>query len=81
MLIKTKGKAIELLNRALPYPQQIKNIDLDKESVIYFSWRDGQYKLSLEFCTIEEVDGPFLRVSDSAILMTRLIKSQFGIVM
>lgn len=34
MLITTKGKGIELLNRALPYPEQMKNIDLDKENEI-----------------------------------------------
>lgn len=35
MKIETKGKAIELLNKALPYPEQIKNIDLEQESAIF----------------------------------------------
>jgi len=35
-MIPTKGKAIELLNTALPCPEQMKNIDLDNEGAIYF---------------------------------------------
>ena len=47
MLITTKGKGIELLNRALPYPEQMKNIDLDKENAIYFDLPDSDIGRSL----------------------------------
>jgi len=78
MLIKTKGKGIELLNRALPYPEQMKNIDLDKENAIYFDWRSSRYKLDLQFCRIDKSNGCILEGTDSAILMTQLLKAQFS---
>lgn len=81
MLIKTKGKGIELLNRALPYPEQMKNIDLDIENAIYFDWRSSRYKLDLQFCRIDRSNGCILESNDSAILMTQLLKAQLGTIM
>jgi hypothetical protein len=81
MLITTKGKGIELLNRALPYPEQMKNIDLDKENAIYFDWRSKRYKLDLQFCRVERSNGCILEVDDSSILMTRCLKAQLGTIM
>ena len=81
MLITTKGKGIELLNRALPYPEQMKNIDLDEENAIYFNWRSSRYKLDLQFCRIDRTNGGILEANDCAILMTQLLKAQLGTVM
>lgn len=81
MLITTKGKGIELLNRALPYPEQMKNIDLDKENAIYFDWRSQRYKLDLQFCRIDIINGQFLEGDDCSILMTQCLKSQLGTIM
>ena len=81
MLITTKGKGIELLNRALPYPEQMKNIDLDKENAIYFDWRSDRYKLDLQFCRIDRSNGGILEGNDSTILMTQLLKAQLGTIM
>jgi hypothetical protein len=78
MLITTKGKGIELLNRALPYPEQMKNIDLDKENAIYFDWRSQRYKLDLQFCRVQRSNGYILEGDDSSILMTQCLKSQLG---
>lgn len=81
MLIPTKGKGIELLNRALPYPEQMKNIDLDKENAIYFDWRSQRYKLDLQFCRVERSNGCILEGDDSSILMTQCLKAQLGTIM
>jgi hypothetical protein len=78
MIIKTKGKAIELLNNSLPYPEQIKNIDLDIQDAIYFDWRSARYKLCLQFCCIDMSEGCFLNGNDASILMTQLLKSNIG---
>lgn len=81
MLIETKGKGIELLNRALPYPQQMKDIDLDKENAIYFTWRSSRYKLDLGYCRIDMVNGCMLEGNDAAMLMTQCLKAQLGTIM
>lgn len=76
MLIPTKGKAMELLYRAIPYPEQIRNIDLDKEKTIYFDWRSVRYKLYLEYCRVERVNGHFLEGDGCSILMTQCLRTQ-----
>ena len=81
MIIKTKGKGIELLNRSLPYPKQMKNIDLDKENAIYFDWRSSRYKFDLRFCIIYRSNAGILEGNDSAILMTQLLKAQLVTIM
>jgi hypothetical protein len=81
MIIETKGKGIELLNRALPYPEQMKNIDLDKEDAIYFTWRSSRYKLDLCYCRIDMVNGCLLEGNDASILMTQVLKAQLGTIM
>tara|TARA_R110000822_G_scaffold238943_2_gene368910 strand:+ start:311 stop:556 length:246 start_codon:yes stop_codon:yes gene_type:complete len=81
MLITTKGKGIELLNKALPYPEQMKNIDLDKENAIYFEWRSDKYKLDLQFCSVDRSNCGMLEGNDASILMTKLLKMQLGSIM
>lgn len=81
MLIATKGKGIELLNRALPYPEQMKDIDLDVENSIYFTWRSARYKLDLQYCRIDKSEGCILSGDDASILMTQCLKAQLGTIM
>jgi hypothetical protein len=81
MIITTKGKGIELLNRALPYPEQMKNIDLDKENSIYFDWRSQRYKFDLQFCRVEKSNGCILESDDTSILMTQCLKAQLLTIM
>jgi hypothetical protein len=81
MLIPSKGKAIELLNRSLPYPDQMKDFDLEKDGAIYFTWRQVRYKLDLNYCRVEESEGSFLTGTDASILMGHLLKSQLGSVL
>ncbi len=80
MLIKTKGKGVELLNKSLPYPEQMKDIDLDKEDVIYFTWRSLRYKLDLCYCRVDVVDGCLLKGEDIAILMTQCLKVRLEVI-
>ncbi len=81
MLIKTKGKGIELLHRALPYPEQIKNIDIDKENAIYFDWRTQRYKLDLQICIVLRTNGCILEGDDASILITQCLKFQIGMIL
>lgn len=77
-LFTTKGKAIELLNRALPCPEQMKNIDLDKENAIYFDWRSQRYRLDLKFCAVARINGLIFVSDDASILMTQCLRAQLG---
>ncbi len=66
MLIETKGKAIELLNKALPYPEQMIDIDLEKDRSVYFTWRSQRYKLELEYCMVMRSNGSILEGDDAS---------------
>jgi len=74
----TKGQAIELLNVSIPYPDQMKNFDFDKDGVIYFEWRRNRYRLELQFCRIEKSEGCILIGDDCSMLMTHLLKSKLS---
>ena len=78
MLITTKGMGVELLKISLPYPEQMKNIDLEKEDAIYFDWRFSRYKLDLRFCQIDRVNNGVLEGDDCSILMRQLLKNNLG---
>ena len=78
MLIETQGKGIELLLKSLPYPEQMKNIALEREDAIYFDWRSARYKLDLQFCIIYKLVDTCLEGDDASILMTQCLKSQLG---
>lgn len=76
MKIESKAKGIELLNKAIPYPDQMKNFDLDKDGVIYFDWRSSRYRLELDYCYVMKVEGHTLAGDDASILMAQCIKKQ-----
>lgn len=79
MIIKTKGKAVELMNKSIPYSHQISNIDLDScEDAIYFDWRDFRYKLEFSHCAVYVVKGGCLIGDDNAILMEHCLKQRIG---
>ena len=81
MLIKTKEKGFELLYRSIPYPDQIRNIDVSIDNVIYFEWRSQKYKLDFQFCTVEKCTGVILVGDDCSILMTRCLRNQLGTIL
>lgn len=68
-----KGKAIELLNKTLPYPEQIKDIDLDIPGAIYFEWRGSRYKFCLVYLNFHKSDGAFIEGDNTSILMNALL--------
>jgi len=74
MKIESKGHAIESLINCMPHPKQIKDIDLDKKSCIYFTWRSSRYKLELESGLVWVVEGNFLEGRDNSILIERLLQ-------
>ena len=65
------GKTIELLLRALPYPEQIRNITIGAHGV-RFDWRNARYRVT-EKGGVEQVQQGALTGSDNAILMQRCI--------
>lgn len=65
------GKIIELLLRALPYPDQMKNIAIGTDNV-RFDWRDQRY-LVTDSGDVDEVRGGCLVGTDRAILMRKCI--------
>lgn len=77
----TTGKAIELLIKSLPYPEQITNIETEKQNSIYFTWRRSKYKLDLTYCRVEMVNGRLLEGNDTSLLMSHLLKSQLSSVL
>jgi len=81
MLIKTKEKGIELLYRSMPYPDQIRNLDLTKNDAIYFGWRSSRYRLDLQFCSVMQSDGIMLKGDDCSILLERCLKNQLGTIL
>jgi len=66
------GKIIELVYRAIPYSDQIRELEIDTNA-IYFIWRGAKYKVSSSLM-IGEIEGGMVIKSDKAILMEQLIK-------
>jgi len=81
MVIKTKEKGIELLHNSLPYPHQIGQLDISKNTAIYFNWRKSRYKLDLEFLSVDRVDGGCLVGDDCSILIEHCLKNNIGSVL
>lgn len=69
----THSKIIELLIKALPYPDQIKDIDISSESgAVRFTWRGNRFRVDGELYTNEANEG-FLIGSDLAILLRQCL--------
>ncbi|MEN6623635.1 MAG: hypothetical protein ABFD50_19075 [Smithella sp.] len=76
MNITSKGMAIELLNRALPYPEQMKDIDLNQKDAVYFTWRGERFKLEFYACAVWKSSGCIIEGTPATLLMERLIKRE-----
>jgi len=69
-------KILEKVIRAVPYPAQIKEIDLvSEDTAIRFRWRGDVYRVS-ETLGVETCDRGCLVGSDIAILMQALIQER-----
>lgn len=55
----TKERAVVLLMKAIPYSDQIKDIQA-KGDALYFEWRGSKYKLETPFLNISKVEGLLL---------------------
>lgn len=65
------NKIIELLIRAIPYPDQMRDLDI-ATNYVEFTWRGTRYRVT-EFYGVDEVGDGVLIGSDSAILIRALI--------
>lgn len=74
MSVENKAIAIELITKALPYPQHISNWGIDDEAEIRFTWRHTNFKFDLKYCSVEEIGDGVSISSDTSILMEKLIK-------
>ena len=63
---------IEKVINVIPYPNQIKDIDISNNAV-RFTWRDTRFRVS-ESLMVEEVQGNLLTGSNIAIMLEQLIK-------
>lgn len=74
MEIKSQSAAIEYLISSIPYPNQIRDIDLSYAPAVYFTWRSGRYKVELSTGSVDRVEGQCLIGDDLSILMRRLLE-------
>jgi hypothetical protein len=65
------NKIIELLIRAIPYPDQMKDFDIHTDYV-EFTWRGTRYRVTKGY-GVDEVGNGVLIGSDSSILIRALI--------
>jgi hypothetical protein len=67
------SKLIELVLNALPYSNQINDIDMTEDSAVRFTWRRNRFRISSTL-HVEEVDGGLLAGSNIAIMFEALLK-------
>lgn len=65
---------IELVYSAMPYPSQIKNLQIRNESVC-FTWRGDKFEVTSNLTTMMSEDG-ILTGDNQAILIERLLKNE-----
>lgn len=72
-MYNTKGELVSQIMKNIPYPNQVKDIDLDSISTaIFFTWRGSKYRYSLGGSIEEHKDG-LLVGSDICIVMRELL--------
>lgn len=75
----TRDEAVEMVVKALPYPEHITAWDTaTEEGVVRFTWRGDRFRYSYTGSgMVEEVDDCFLRSSNLAILVEYAIKRAY----
>jgi len=69
----TKGEVIQRIIARLPYPDQIRDLEVEySETTIFFNWRGRSFRVG-NALDVNEVQGDLLVGSDEAILMERLL--------
>jgi len=73
-VFKQNRKILDIVQHAIPYPNQIKNVDLTiSKRAIRFEWRGTIYRVSVDL-GVEEVQGCTLHGTDTAMLMGELLQ-------
>lgn len=75
-MYNTKEELCMAINKCLPYPDQISDLDFSSEKdAIRLTWRKtNEFRISLNG-QVEEVDGCFLVGSDISIMFRQLLKT------
>lgn len=71
----TSAKAVEYMVKAIPYPEQITDMDITDDR-IYFTWRHERFKYEFKTCGVWIVKGSLLEGSAICILMEKLLKME-----
>jgi len=76
MEIKSKEQALELVIKAIPYPEQVSDWDLSSETTaIYFTWRKtNRFRFNYPYMSVDEVGNGVLIGSDISILLRKLLQ-------
>ena len=73
----TKDVLTQLIYRAMPYAEQIRNWNSIKdENAIRFEWRGQEFRVTTSL-SCDTVRHPFLEGSDIAIILESLLKKQY----
>lgn len=68
-----KNVLLVLIIRAIPYPQQIEDIELEKDTeAVRFTWRGTRFRVGQNLM-VEEVKDGMLSGSDMAILLGHIL--------
>ena len=70
----TKEQLVTLIYKALPYSEQIKDLDFSSEAdAVRFNWRGTKFRVDSRF-SVDEVDDGMLKGSDFALVVGELVK-------
>ncbi len=73
MLVEKKETLVELVNKAMPYSNQIGQWDFSENDAVRFVWRGNKFRVSQNL-GVETVGNGVLIGSDISILLEKLIK-------
>ena len=73
MLVEKKETLVELVNKAMPYSNQIEQWDFSEDSAVRFIWRGNKFRVCQNL-GVETVGNGVLIGSDISILLEKLIK-------
>lgn len=76
MNVDSKSELIELVHSALPYSDQIQELDISsEEAAIRFSWKGSTYQLDFNLCCYKVE--PYCLVEDKSSRLVRTIIHQY----
>lgn len=72
-----KEEALQLLIANIPYPEQIKDYDLNHTGVIRFTWRDIRLQFDYDNLSVERVEDGYQSTDALCIVMRELLKKAY----